>query len=46
MAKDLYDMEIGKIWGMNYKVIEEHNDIYGDMMRSLFEKATKLYLSL
>ncbi len=45
-GKDLYDMEFGKIWGMNYKVKATHNDSYADMMHDLIESETGLYTKL
>ncbi len=33
---DDFSIEFGKIRGMNYKVISEHDGIYIDMIRSLF----------
>jgi len=43
---DLYDMEFGKIWGTNYKVVKESNNIYFDFMHKEIESATGLYTSL
>lgn len=43
---DLYDVEFGKIWGHNYKVIKEVNGVYNDQLIPIFENTTKLYLSL
>ncbi len=45
-GKDLYDMEFGKIWGHNYKVVATHNDVYADMMHDLIESETGLYTKL
>lgn len=45
-AADTYDIEFGKIHGMNYRVISEHSGLYFDMLRDLFEGETKLYLSI
>jgi hypothetical protein len=45
-GKDLYDMEFGKIHGMNYKVKATHNDVYADMMHGLIESETGLYTKL
>jgi len=45
-GKDLYDMEFGKIHGMNYKVKATHNDVYADMMHGLIEDETGLYTKL
>ncbi len=45
-GKDLYDMEFGKVWGMNYKVKATHNDVYADMMHGLIESETGLYTKL
>jgi len=43
---DLYDMEFGKIRGMDYKVVHEVSDYYADMMKKEIEQTTGLYLSL
>lgn len=43
---DLYDMEFGKIWGHNYKVVETCEGVYADMMHQLIETNTGLYTSL
>lgn len=43
---DLYDIEFGKIWGYNYKIVKEVNGVYNDQLISIFEDTTKLYLSL
>lgn len=43
---DLYKIEFGKLWGSKYKVIEEVDGIYGDMLKGMLEKASGLYLSL
>jgi hypothetical protein len=45
-GKDLYDMEFGKVWGHNYKVVATHNDVYADMMHDLIESETGLYTKL
>lgn len=45
-AMDTYDVEFGKIHGMNYKVVGEFNGVYFDQLKELFENETKLYLSL
>lgn len=45
-ARDTYDVEFGRLRGMNYKVIKSFEDIYNDSLRSLFERTTGLYLSL
>ena len=45
-AADLYDVEFGKIWGMNYKVIKKVEGYYNDMLVDLFETTTGLYTKL
>lgn len=45
-AMDTYDMELGKIWGANHKVVATHNGIYNDMLHSIIESETGLYTSL
>jgi hypothetical protein len=43
---DLYDVEFGRIRGGKYKKIKEYRGVYFDMLISLFEKTTGLYLRL
>jgi hypothetical protein len=48
---DVYNMSIQKVSygykkGLQCKVVAEHDGIYSDMLKPLFEKATGLYLSL
>jgi len=43
---DLYDVEFGRINKLNYKVIETATDIFDDMLKPIFEKATELYTSI
>jgi len=43
---DLYDIEIGRIRGDNYKVVKEVENIYFDQMKGIIEEATGMYLSL
>lgn len=43
---DLYDMEFGKIHGMNYKVVAKESDCYCDMLCKMIEKNTGLLTSL
>lgn len=45
-SMDLYDVEFISIRGVNVKTISTHNDLYADMLKSLFETETGLYLSL
>lgn len=45
-SMDLYDVEFGKIWGMNYKVVKKVEGVYNDMLVSLFDSTTKLYTKL
>lgn len=45
-GKDLYDMTFGKIYGGNFKILKEHNDIYNDQLIPIFEKETGMYLKL
>jgi len=45
-GKDLYDVEFGRIQGVNYKVKKEFNDIYNDQLVDIFEKTTGLYTKL
>lgn len=43
---DLYDIEFGKVWGKNFKIVKTVNDVYDDQLKSIFERTTGLYLSL
>lgn len=45
-SKDLYDVEIGKVSGLNYKVVNEGKDLYADMLIGFIEKNTGMYLKL
>lgn len=45
-SNDLYDVTIAKFRGMNVKVVKEVKGVYSDMLRSIFESSTGLYLSL
>jgi hypothetical protein len=45
-GKDLYDLEVGRVRGATYKVVESHDDVYFDMLKPLIEKSTGMYLSL
>jgi hypothetical protein len=45
-AMDLYDVEFGKIWGVNYKVVKKVEGYYNDMLVRLFEETTGLYTKL
>ena len=42
-GKDLYDVEFGRTWGINFNVIEKVEDIYNDMLVETFETTTGLY---
>ena len=48
-AQDLYDVEFGavrRVKGMpTYKVLDRTEGAYADMLKSLFERATGMYLS-
>ena len=43
---DMYDMEFGKIHGLNYKVKAEVANVYADMLRGIIEQETGLATSL
>lgn len=43
-VSDTYDVEFGKIHGLNYKVISTHQGMYDDMLFGLFTKETGLAL--
>jgi hypothetical protein len=44
-GKDLYDLEVGRIRGTDYKVVGKQSDLYYDMLKSEIEKFTGMYLS-
>ena len=39
---DLYEVEFGKVFRLNYTIIETHNDVYFDELQSLFTRVTGL----
>lgn len=43
---DLYDIEMGKIWGNSYKVVKTLDGAYNDMLHAFIERHTGLRLSL
>ena len=43
---DLYDIEFGRVHGINYTVKKTFDDIYCDQLIKTFEGATGLYLHL
>lgn len=43
---DLYDVEFGKIRGINYKVVKKCENVSCENIADLFVNTTKLYLSL
>lgn len=45
-AADTYDIEFGKIHGLNYRVISTHEGVYNDMLFGIFQDETKLALKL
>ena len=45
-AMDTYDLEFGKIHGLNYSVKKSIQGVYDDMLKNIFETETGLYLSL
>ena len=44
--KDLYDVEIGKIKGMNYVVKEKYEDVFAENLKKIIENTCKVYLSI
>jgi len=42
---DLYDLEVGRIRGMDYKVVAEEHGLYNDMLKPAIERITGMYLS-
>jgi len=45
-SMDLYDVEVGRIRGNTYKVVQEADGLYFDQLKPFIEKATGMYLSL
>ncbi len=45
-SMDLYDLEVGRIRGDKYTVVDTKNSIYDNMLRPAIEKATGMYLSM
>lgn len=43
---DLYNIEMGKIWGSNYKIVNQVNDIFVEDMKNIIEDTCKVRLSL
>lgn len=43
---DLYDVEIGKIRGLNYKVVKNLSGVYSDNLKGIIENNCKIKLSL
>lgn len=43
---DLYDVEIGKLRGMNYNIVKQVSDVYFDDLKSIIENTCKVHLSL
>ncbi len=44
-SMDTYDMEFIKVHGASIKTVKEFDGVYNDMLVSIFEDTTKLYLS-
>lgn len=45
-SMDLYDVEVGRIRGDQYKVVAESKGMYNEQLKPFIEKATGMYLSL
>jgi len=45
-GNDNYDVEVGRIRGMDYKVLVSETDIPAEGLKNLIEKSTGMYLSL
>ena len=45
-GKDLYDIEFGRIRGVEYKTVNKIDDIYFDQLHELIEKYTGMYVKL
>ena len=45
-SRDLYDVEFGKIYGHNYRVVRTVEGIYADMLHRTIESNTGLYTNL
>ena len=42
-GKDLYDIEIGRIFGSKYNVVKSYKDVYFDQLIPLLEEGTGMY---
>ena len=45
-AMDYYDVEIGRVRGANYTIVNKQEDVPVENLKSLIEKTTGMYLSL
>jgi hypothetical protein len=45
-AGDDYAIEYGKVWGLNYRIIDTQEGVYGDTLRASFTAATGLDCTL
>ena len=45
-ATDLYTIEIGKVRGLKYDVVDITNNAYADMLQRVFTKVTGLYTTI
>lgn len=44
-GKDLYDIQFGRIRGIDFKIVDERNDVYVDNLKKFVEAGTGMYLS-
>lgn len=45
-GRDLYDIEFGRLWKLDYKAIEKHTDVYFDGLQPLFTRITGMHTRL
>jgi len=45
-GKDLYNLKMGRVWGLNVKTVFEEKGLFFDQLKPIFENETHLYLSL
>lgn len=46
LVNDLYNLEIGQIKGMNYKIVNQVTGVYAEDLKKIIEKTCKVQLSL
>lgn len=43
---DLYNIEMGKIWGLNYKIVKNIDNVFVEDIKTIIEDTCKVRLSL